>query len=160
VGLPVGLCVTCGVPWLGVVLLWFSGFLDAVDSTMARINRQTSPWGTLLDITFDRVVELSVIVGLAVRYPQERLLLLLLTAAIVLSMTVFLTVGALSEKRGIKSFYYQAGLAERTEGFLLFTVMMLFPRWLSWTTGLFLAVELFTAFQRMIEAKRLLVEKI
>jgi hypothetical protein len=101
-----------------------------------------------------------VIVGLAVRYPQERLLLLLLTAAIVLSMTVFLTVGALSEKRGIKSFYYQAGLAERTEGFLLFTVMMLFPRWLSWTTGLFLAVELFTAFQRMIEAKRLLVEKI
>lgn len=68
----------------------------------------------------------------------------------------FLTVGALTEKKGIKSFYYQAGLAERTEGFILFTLMILLPQWLLWITDVFLAVELITALQRMTEARRIL----
>ena len=72
-------------------------------------------------------------------------------------MTVFLTVGALSEKKGMKSFYYQAGLAERTEGFILFTMMVLIPSWLVWTTSFFIFVEIFTGIQRMLEAKRLLI---
>jgi phosphatidylglycerophosphate synthase len=139
-----------------VILLWVSGYLDAVDGTMAREQNKSSAWGTLMDITFDRIVELSVIIGLAARYPEAQFLLLLLTGAIVFSMTVFLTVGALSEKKGVKSFYYQAGLAERTEGFILFTLMILLPDWLLWTTGLFLFAEVFTALQRMAEAKRIL----
>ncbi|RXT13738.1 CDP-alcohol phosphatidyltransferase family protein [Ammoniphilus sp. CFH 90114] len=146
-------------PIWAIVFLWLSGFLDAVDGSMARSSKKTSAWGTVMDITFDRIVELSVIVGLAARFPQAQFLLLLLTASIVFSMTVFLTVGALSEKKGIKSFYYQAGLAERTEGFILFTVMILFPAWLLWSTGLFLAVEVFTALQRMFEARRILREE-
>ncbi|BCJ86282.1 hypothetical protein [Effusibacillus dendaii] len=108
----------------------------------------------MLDITFDRIVELSVIIGVAAKYPQVQFWLLLLTAGIVFSMTVFLTVGALSEKKGVKSFYYQAGLAERTEGFILFPIMMLFPAWLLITTKIFVFVEIFTAIQRMWEAKR------
>lgn len=71
-------------------------------------------------------------------------------------MTVFLTVGAVSEKKGIKSFYYQSGLAERTEGFILFTFMMLLTDYLLWITLIFLAVEMFTALQRLREAKKLL----
>ncbi|WP_342748042.1 CDP-alcohol phosphatidyltransferase family protein [Melghirimyces profundicolus] len=156
IGLPVGWFIVWDHPVMAVFLLWISGILDAVDGTMARQEQRTTPWGTLLDLTFDRLVELSVIVGLAFRWPDARLVLLLLTASIVFSITVFLTVGALSEKKGIKSFYYQAGLAERTEGFLLFSLMILFPDWLPNTTALFLAVELFTAFQRMSEARRLL----
>lgn len=143
-------------PVISLVLLWLSGYLDAVDGSMAREQRQMSAWGTVLDVTFDRIVELGIIVALAIRYPQAQLLLLLLTAGIVFSMTVFLTVGALSEKKGMKSFYYQAGLAERTEGFILFSVMILFPHWLLWSTGVFLFVEVFTGLQRMFEARRLL----
>jgi archaetidylinositol phosphate synthase len=158
IGCSTGLLIICDLPLLGVFLLWVSGFLDAVDGSMARLQKRTTPWGTVLDITFDRIVELSVIIGLACRYPEAQFLLLLLTASIVFSMTVFLTVGALSEKKGVKSFYYQAGLAERTEGFLFFTAMILFPSWLIWITGLFLAAELFTALQRMREARRLLGE--
>lgn len=143
-------------PVWACVFLWLSGYLDAVDGAMARLESKSTPWGTVMDITFDRLVELSVIIGLALKFPDVQFLLLLLTASIVFSMTVFLTVGALSEKKGIKSFYYQAGLAERTEGFILFTVMVLFPSWLMWSTGLFLAVEIFTAVQRMLEARRIL----
>lgn len=143
-------------PVLAVIVLWLSGYLDAVDGSMARMRQQSSAWGTLLDITFDRIVELSVIIGLAVLYPEARFLLLLLTASIVFSMTIFLTVGALTEKKGMKSFYYQAGLAERTEGFLLFSMMILFPRWLLWITGIFLIVEIITGLQRMMEARKIL----
>lgn len=89
-------------------------------------------------------------------YPDARFLLLLLTASIVVSMTIFLTVGALTEKKGMKSFYYQAGLAERTEGFILFTLMILLPQWLLWLTALFFVVEIVTALQRMMEARKIL----
>ncbi len=142
-------------PVAAVILLWLSAYLDAVDGSMARERHQTSPWGTLLDITFDRLVELGIIVALAIRFPDARLLLVLLTAGIVFSMTVFLTVGALAEKQGMKSFYYQAGLAERTEGIILLSVMMLWSGALLWTTAAFVVVEIVTAVQRLREAYRL-----
>ena len=154
VALPVSILIYQGSSWVAVILLWTSGALDAIDGSIARRLGQASPWGTLLDITFDRLVELSVIISLAARYPQTQFLLLLLTAGIVFSMTVFLTVGALSNKQGTKSFYYQAGLAERTEGFILLTLMILLPQHLDWITGLFLAAVLITAVQRMLEARK------
>ena len=40
-------------------------------------------------------------------------------------MTIFLTVGALAQNNGMKSFRYQAGLAERSEGFICFSFMIL-----------------------------------
>jgi phosphatidylglycerophosphate synthase len=156
IGLGAGVLVWLGLPVLAVITLWISGFLDAVDGTMARIAKRTSPWGTLLDITFDRVVELTIIIALGLRYPEALFLLLVLTASIVFSMTIFLTVGALSEKQGYKSFYYQAGLAERTEGFLFLSVMVLFPAALLWSTGIFIIVEIFTGVQRLLEGRRLL----
>jgi archaetidylinositol phosphate synthase len=158
IGVTTGVWIAVDLPIVAVILLWFSGYLDAVDGSMARMRKLTSAWGTLLDITFDRIVELSVIIGLAVLFPDSQFLLLLLTASIVFSMTVFLTVGALTEKKGMKSFYYQAGLAERTEGFILFTLMILLPQWLLWITGIFVVIEIFTALQRLMEARRILKE--
>lgn len=158
IGLFSGVAILFNKPLLAVSLLWLSGYFDAVDGSMARKNNAASPWGTLMDITFDRLVELSVILGLAWHYPEAQFLLLLLTAGIIFSMTVFLTVGALAEKKGMKSFYYQAGLAERTEGFIFLSLMTLFPEWIYWTTGLFAFAVTFTAIQRLWEAKRILKE--
>ncbi|MGE6756093.1 CDP-alcohol phosphatidyltransferase family protein [Rossellomorea sp. NPDC071047] len=155
VGSATGLVYYFGFPILAVLLLWLSGFLDAVDGTMARLTKP-SPFGTVMDVTFDRIVEISVILGVAFIHPEIMWALLLLSVSIIISMTIFLTVGAVSEKQGMKSFYYQAGLAERTEGFILFSVMMLFPSIVLWTTLLFFAVELYTGLQRFLEAKRLL----
>ncbi|AZB44060.1 CDP-alcohol phosphatidyltransferase family protein [Bacillus sp. FJAT-42376] len=155
IGVSTGVFIFFGMPLIAIAVLWLSGFLDAVDGTMAR-KTKPSPWGTVLDITFDRIVEISVILGLAFAFPSAQWALLLLSASIIVSMTIFLTVGALSEKQGIKSFYYQAGLAERTEGFILFTLMILFSSQLVWMTLLFFAIEMFTAFQRLFEAKRIL----
>lgn len=156
IGLGSGLAVAGSLKLTAVALLWLSGLLDAVDGAMARKLKQTSPWGTLMDITFDRMVEISVILGLGFLYPLARFPLLLLLGAIILSMTVFLTVGALSQNTGKKSFYYQAGLAERTEGFIMSSLMILFPRFLVPLTLVYAAAILFTAGQRFFEARRLL----
>ncbi|CEG21757.1 Inner membrane protein YnjF [Planococcus massiliensis] len=142
-------------PFLAVMALWVSGYLDVVDGTMAR-KTKPSPWGTLLDISFDRLVEIGVILGLAFRFPDSMWALLLLCASIVIAMTIFLTVGALSDKKGMKSFYYQAGLAERTEGFILFTLMIVFSTYLTAITLIFFAIQIFTISQRLAEARRIL----
>ncbi len=156
IGICSGIFAYFGMNITAALFLWLSGFLDAVDGAMARMSKNTSPWGTLMDITFDRAVEMSIVIGLAARFPSVRINLLILTICILFSMTIFLTVGALSDQKGIKSFYYQAGLAERTEGFIMFTLMMLITAYLPIITNLFSAAVLITAFQRMFEAKRIL----
>jgi len=155
IGLSSGIFFYYEYSLLAVFMLWFSGFLDAVDGTMARLTK-TSPFGTVMDVTFDRIVEISVILGVAFRFPDIQWALLLLSVSIIISMTIFLTVGAVTEKQGMKSFYYQAGLAERTEGFILLTFMMLLESYVLAITLIFFAVELFTGFQRFVEAKRIL----
>ncbi|KJE26244.1 CDP-alcohol phosphatidyltransferase family protein [Geobacillus kaustophilus] len=155
IGLSSGILFYFDYAVAAIVVLWISGFLDAVDGTMAR-KTNVSPWGTVMDVTFDRVVEISVILGIAFKYPHVQWALLLLSVSIIFSITVFLTVGAVSEKKGMKSFYYQAGLAERTEGFLFFSFMMLLPNYVLIITLLFFVVEMFTGLQRLHEARQLL----
>lgn len=155
IGVSTGLFIYWDLNLIAFFLLWVSGFLDTVDGTMARLTKP-SAWGTVLDVTLDRVVEISVILGLAFRFPDVMWALLLLSVSIIVSITIFLTVGAVSEKQGMKSFYYQAGLAERTEGFILFSLMMLFTNQLLYLTLLFFIIELFTGMQRLWEAKRIL----
>ncbi|MDZ4992285.1 CDP-alcohol phosphatidyltransferase family protein [Clostridium perfringens] len=142
---------------LAVVFLWVSGYLDSVDGAMARRKSLTSDFGTLLDITFDRIVELGIIFVLALKFENSRLELLILTMMILISMTIFLTVGALAKNNGVKSFRYQAGIAERAEGFIFFSLMIL----LSYTklglvTNIFSIIIFITIVQRAIEAKKLL----
>ncbi|SDJ11425.1 CDP-alcohol phosphatidyltransferase family protein [Salimicrobium halophilum] len=155
VGVGASVWYITGFPVVAVLFLWLSGFLDAVDGTMAR-HSETSPFGTVMDVTFDRVVEIGIILAIAFVHPEMLWPLLLLSVSIIFSMTVFLVVGTVSEKVGMKSFYYQAGVAERTEGFLLFSLMMLVPQWLFFSTLFFFVVETFTGLQRLFEAKKIL----
>ena len=158
IGITASIYIFLGQPIVGVVLLWISGFLDAVDGSMARQSKSSSSWGTILDVTFDRVVEVGILIALAMVHPEPTILflLLLLAVSIIFTMTIFLTVGALAEKESYKSFYYQPGLAERTEGFILFSLMVLFQGNLAFWTIVFIAVEIITGLQRLLEARRIL----
>ena len=155
-GISSGGWMLLGQPLIATAVLWISGLLDAVDGAIARKTGTSSSWGALMDITFDRIVELSVIISLAVLYPQARLVLIMLTGSIIISMTVFLTVGALSKNTKNKAFYYQAGLAERTEGFIMSSLMMLFSNHIIIITIVYFLAILFTAGQRLKEAHELL----
>lgn len=141
---------------IAVIVLWLSGYLDAVDGAMARRSNLSSSFGTLLDIVSDRIVEVSMILVIGLKFVDVRYYLIVLTTCILMSMTVFLTVGAMSEKKGVKSFYYQAGVAERSEGFIFFSMMILFPNYLDITINLLSILIIITIAQRFLEAKKLL----
>jgi CDP-diacylglycerol--glycerol-3-phosphate 3-phosphatidyltransferase len=145
--------------FFSIILLWVSGYLDAVDGSMARISGNITKTGTLLDIFFDRVVELSFIIFFALKNESSNFALLCLTSAIVLSMSVFLTSGMLVENTGKKSFYYQAGLMERTEGFVMFTVMIIFSSHMKEISFLYAGLILFTVVQRLLESIKILENK-
>lgn len=159
IGLGAGGLLYAGYRVAAVVLLWLSGFLDAVDGSMARKTGTASLAGAMFDIVSDRIVELSIFWALALRRPDSLYAMLGLVSAVLLSMTVFLTTGMLARKEGGKSFYYQAGLMERTEGFIASTAMMLFPRWLVPLTWVYTALIGVTIVQRLLEARRLLKDR-
>ncbi len=156
VGIATSIFIYFDMKIIAVIMLWLSGYLDAVDGAIARTTKTTSMFGTLMDITFDRVVETSMVLAIGLKYVDVRINLIVLLIMIIISMTIFLTVGALAEKQGMKSFYYQAGVAERSEGFLLFTLMILFPSQLILFTNLFSLIIFITIIQRIVEAKRIL----
>ncbi|MBZ4688003.1 MAG: hypothetical protein PWQ96_1940 [Clostridia bacterium] len=136
-----------------IILLWFSGLLDALDGTVARMIGKTSPFGALLDIIFDRTVEISFIVAVALKLPESRMACIFLLCSIIFSFSIFLTVGAVvKNKKKEKFFYYQAGLAERTETFIIFTLVMFFPTFTTKLFYLFTAMIVFTGCQRLLEA--------
>ena len=89
---------------IAVTLLWVSGYLDAVDGAMARRSNSSSTFGTLLDIVSDRIVEVSIVLVLGLKFVDVRYNLIVLTVCILMSMTIFLTVGALSEKKELNHF--------------------------------------------------------
>src|SRR5437773_11173110 len=45
--------------WLALLALAVSGLLDALDGRVARLGPGPTPWGGVLDLTFDRVVEIG-----------------------------------------------------------------------------------------------------
>lgn len=147
VGIAAAVLVGIGAPWAGVLLLWCSGLLDAIDGTIARLT-EPSPLGAILDITLDRVVELAMVIALAVVYPGDVFPLLVLAATIAVAMSLFLSIGATLRNTSAKAFRYVAGLGERTEGFICLSVIALdAPRARAWTY-VFIAVIAFTLLQR------------
>src|SRR5260370_11635418 len=89
----------------GVAALWVSGTLDAADGTLARMTK-SSPLGAIMDITSDRVVEVAMILALALRFPDARLELLLLTGVIVIAMSLFLSIAAAAVIHSVNTFHY------------------------------------------------------
>ncbi|MBS3938599.1 MAG: CDP-alcohol phosphatidyltransferase family protein [Peptococcaceae bacterium] len=158
-GIAAALAVWGGFYLGGVALLWFSGLFDVLDGTIARLTKSSSAIGTVMDIVFDRLVEILVLLALTIAYPSLGVGTALVFASIILSMTVFLTVGAVAEKTGNKSFYYQPGLVERTEGFIMISLAVLLAEWRALVLVVFAALIFFTALQRFAEAVRLLRTK-
>ena len=141
--------------WLAVALLWLSGLLDAVDGTIARKTGTSSPLGTLLDVVFDRVVEILHLLALIYLVPELAPYVAVVLSTIIISMTIFLTVGAAAKNTAEKTFYYQPGLAERSEGFIMITLAILLVEFRVIVLLVFAGIILFTAGQRFFEAIKL-----
>ncbi len=61
-----GVTLAFGYMLLGGVLILISGLFDLMDGALARHIKQASPFGAILDSTFDRFGEASGLLGLLV----------------------------------------------------------------------------------------------
>jgi archaetidylinositol phosphate synthase len=156
VGVVAAVLVANGQFLAGFVVLWLSGLIDAADGTLARLSKP-SPLGAILDITFDRVVEISIILALAHRFPEARFELLVLAGIIAIAMSLFLSIGAAIANTSVKAFHYAPGLGERTEAFICFSLMLLDNTRLVLWTWVFIAMIAFTMLQRLYHAYRVLI---
>lgn len=131
-------------------MLLLSGFFDTVDGSVARFKNRTTDLGAALDITGDRIVEFSVILGLFLFHPEERALgCLLMLGSILICITTFLVVGIFTQNRSEKGFHYSPGLMERGEAFIFFSLMILFPEPFIYLAYLFSALVFGTAIRRL-----------
>lgn len=110
-----------------ILLLWLSGLLDVLDGTVARLTKSTSKGGAYMDLILDRMVEAAYILGFAYRFPHGYYAYLLFYIAVIFNFTTFIVAGALFQNNGSKSMHYDVGIAERTETFLVFTLIALLP---------------------------------
>lgn len=141
--------------WALVVLL-ASGLCDAVDGRVARLGGGSTPWGGVLDLTFDRIVEAAVLLGIALPHPEWHQPALVLACTWYVNLCVFLAVGAASEKASEKLIVYPPGLLERSESLLFALVVVLAPAWAPAAGYAYAALEVWTAAQRFRYGRRAL----
>ena len=141
----------------GFAILWLSGLIDAADGTLARLTKP-SAFGAILDVTFDRIVEVAMITALALQFPAARFELVILAGTIAIAMSLFLSIGAAVSNRSLKSFHYAPGLGERTEGFICLSLMMLDHERLIVWTWVFIGMIIFTMLQRLNHVRTMLAD--
>jgi phosphatidylglycerophosphate synthase len=152
IGVSAALCVAANWVWTGIALLWLSGLLDAADGALARMTH-ANVFGAILDITFDRIVEIAVIVALAWGHPEARFMLVILAGVIAVAMSLFLSIAAALRNHSVKSFHYAPGLGERTEAFICLSLMIAGANHLTAWTSLFIGVIVYTMAQRLRHAR-------
>src|SRR6266508_1136669 len=63
-GIVAGLLFYYGRPVVALLCLALSGLADAVDGRVARLGKGATPWGGVLDLVCDRLVEAAVLLGI------------------------------------------------------------------------------------------------
>ena len=141
--------------WALLVLL-VSGLCDAVDGRVARLGGGATLWGGVMDLTFDRIVEAAVLLGIALPHPAWHLPALVLACTWYVNLCIFLAVGAASQQAKDKLIVYPPGLLERTESLLFALVVVLAPAWAPAAGYLYAALEVYTGAQRFRYGRRAL----
>lgn len=124
--LGIGSALAIGMKYsiVALVLLWMSGLLDVLDGSVARLTKSSSPKGAYMDLILDRMVEAAVILGLYHAYPEHAWMYLIFFVAVLFNFTTFIVAGALFSNEGEKSMHYDVGIAERTETFIVFSMLI------------------------------------
>lgn len=145
-------CLALGFTKLAFCLLLLSGYLDVLDGSLARYKSLSSPQGAAFDIVSDRAVEFAIICGLFLVDPSARALsCICMLGSVLVCVSSFLVVGIFEANESHKSFHYSPGLMERTEAFLFFGAMIIFPQAFTLLAITFIVLVSFTAFRRLFQ---------
>ena len=133
-GMFAAVSIANGAYLIGVIALFSSRLLDALDGAVARMTRATDQGG-FLDIALDFLFYASIPLAFAFADPLNNALpAAVLLAAFIGTATSFLAFAAIAAKRGLsslaypdKSFYFLGGLTEATETLAFFAAMCFWP---------------------------------
>lgn len=131
-GLSSSVVLFFGMKYCFLILLWMSGLFDMLDGTAARALKKNSPIGAVADLLSDRLVESSIVLAFYFFNKDLAFPLMLFLCSIIFNFSTFLTAGSLFKNNGIKSMYYDTGIIERTETFIIFTVSVIFVKYNYW----------------------------
>lgn len=134
-----------------------SALLDILDGTVARATGRSSPLGAFLDLILDRIVEASFILAFVFAFPPAYWPGMVFLVLVIVNFSAFLAAGSLFPNTGGKSIHYEGGIVERTETFLFFGLMLIFPQsggLILWILNLLIAGTAVVRFVRIIRFAR------
>jgi len=137
--------------YIALALLWISGLLDVLDGTVARLLNKSTYAGMYLDLILDRMVEAAVIFGFAIAFPQFYLAYIGFLIFALFNFTTFIVAGAIIPNKSSKGMHYDSGMIERTEAFIAFSLMMIFPAYIFYILLVFNTLMLITGLIRFFK---------
>jgi CDP-diacylglycerol--glycerol-3-phosphate 3-phosphatidyltransferase len=145
--------------WLGAFVFVVGSILDILDGALARAGGKTTPFGSFLDSTTDRVGEGAMLGAIALIFSRHgnQVALGATVAAIAGSFLVSYT-RAKAEALGLRG---DVGLGSRAERVVVITAGLVLAPWgaLQWTIYLLTATAWLTVVQRILFVRKQLVER-
>jgi len=103
--------------FLGSIIITIFVLSDLFDGTMARLSKEgSSPWGSFLDSTFDRVTDSSILIALVLGIDAHHDPLIPVILIAILTGVLVPYIRAKAESIGVEC---SGGLAERTERLMI-----------------------------------------
>lgn len=155
--------VAQGLGWVALSLWWVSRVADGTDGLYARETGQSSSFGAYLDILLDMAAYGAMVLGFAYVAPQLGAQWMAMLFLYILCITSALALGSQEERlarppRDDRGLRLGAGLAEGGETGIAYSIFLVFPEQLAWTTTLWVAVLVLTVGLRTLLAHRILRE--
>jgi CDP-diacylglycerol--glycerol-3-phosphate 3-phosphatidyltransferase len=145
--------------WLGAVVFVVGSILDILDGALARAGGKTTPFGSFLDSTTDRVGEGAMLGAIALIFARHgnEVALGATIAAIAGSFLVSYT-RAKAEALGLRG---DVGLGSRAERVVVITAGLVLAPWgvLQWAIYLLTATAWLTVLQRILFVRKQLAER-
>src|SRR5881398_1373656 len=145
--------------WVGAAVFVVGSILDILDGALARAGGKTTPFGSFLDSTTDRVGEGAMLGAIALIFARHgnQVALGAAVAAVAGSFLVSYT-RAKAEALGLRG---DVGLGSRAERVVVITAGLVLAPWgaLQWAIYLLTATAWFTVLQRILFVRKQLVER-
>ena len=145
--------------WLGAFVFVVGSILDILDGALARAGGKTTPFGSFLDSTTDRVGEGAMLGAIALIFARHgnEVALGATIAAIAGSFLVSYT-RAKAEALGLRG---DVGFGSRAERVVAITAGLVLAPWgvLQWAIYLLTATAWLTVLQRILFVRKLLLER-
>ncbi len=97
----------------GGLLIGFGGFFDLVDGVIARHHGRATAFGAFLDSTLDRLVDMTILLGIMVHFAERGEAGIVLLAGVALVMSVLTSYAKARAERFVASL--EGGVFERGE---------------------------------------------